>query len=257
MKKEMKKNNNNKFDYWKSLKVTPGEKIKKIKYIDIYLNRPVAALIVRLVYNTRMTPNGLTYISLFLGLLGAFFFSRGVYLYFILGGVLTQLSSIVDGADGMLARAKNISSEYGAHLDLLFDRIIDFSLYIGIAVGASTYFNSPHLLYVGFLGGGLYMLRVNVFYISKSYRHVKQKGETGEVRAIVMWSILIFAIANRMDILLYLGVTDTVISLTVLLLRFIRLGRKPDSLSLHGFKHSQQNESGQQQRNDPPDQHKG
>jgi phosphatidylglycerophosphate synthase len=257
VKKGMIKNNNNKFDYWKSLKVSPTDKINKIKYIDIYLNRPVAALIVRLVYNTRITPNGLTYFSLFLGFLGAFFFSRGDYLYFILGGVLTQLSSIVDGADGMLARAKNICSEYGAHLDLFFDRIIDFSLYIGIAVGASTYFNKPHLLFIGFLGGGLYMLRVNIFYITKNYLHVGKKGETGEVRAIAMWLILIFAIANRLDISLYLGVTDTVISLTVLLIRFIRLGRKPDSSPLDGFQHSQQNEPGQQQRNDPPDQHQG
>ncbi len=251
------KNNNNKFDYWKSLKVSPNDKINKIKYIDIYLNRPVAALIVRMVYNTRITPNGLSYISLLLGLLGAFFLSRGEYLYFILGGVLTQLSSVVDGADGMLARAKNKCSNYGAHLDLFFDRIIDYSLFIGTGVGASTYFNNPHLLFVGFLGGGLYMLRVNIFYITKNYLQVGKKGETGEIRAIAMWATLILAIVNRLDILIYLGLTDTVTTLMVLLIRFIRLGRKPNSLLLDGFQHSQQNEPGQQQRNDPPDQHQG
>ncbi len=220
------KNKNNKFDYWKSLKISPTDKINKIKYIDIYLNRPVAALIVRMVYNTRITPNGLTYFSLFLGLLAAFFFSRGDYLYFILGGVFTQLSSVVNGADGMLARAKSIFSDYGSHLDLLFDRIIDFSLFIGSALGAGAYFNDPNLRLLGFLGAGLYMLRVNVFYITKSYLHVRHKGETGEVRAIVMWSILILAIVNRLDILIYLGLTDTVIALIVLLIRFIRLGKK-------------------------------
>ncbi len=251
------KNNNNKFDYWKSLKISPADKIKKIKYIDIYLNRPVAALIVRMVYNTRITPNGLTYFSLFLGLLAAFFFSRGDYLYFILGGVFTQLSSVVDGADGMLARAKNISSDYGGHLDLLFDRIIDFSLAIGTAMGAGAYFNDPNLRLLGFFGAGLHMLRVNVFYITKSYLRVRQKGETGEVRAIIMWSIFILAVVNRLDILVYLGLIETVIALIVLLNRFIRLGRKRDSLLLNGFQHSQQSEPGQQQRNDPSDQHQG
>jgi len=253
----MTKNNNKKFDYWKSLKVSPADKMSKIKYVDIYLNRPVAALIVRMVYNTRITPNGLSYVSLFLGLLGAFFLSRGDYVYFILGGMFTQLSSVVDGADGMLARAKNMCSDYGAHLDLFFDRIIDYSLFIGTGMGASAYFKNPNLLFVGFLWGGLYMLRVNVFYITKSYLRVRQKGETGEVRAILMWSILIFTIVNRVDILLYLGLTETVIALTVLLIRFIRLGRKPDSSPLDGFQHSQQNEPGQQQRNDSPDQHQG
>jgi phosphatidylglycerophosphate synthase len=257
MRKEMIKNNNNKFDYWKSLKISPTDKMNKIKFVDIYLNRPVAALIVRMVYNTRITPNGLTYFSLFLGLLGAFFFSRGDYLYFILGGVFTQLSSIVDGADGMLARAKNICSDYGSHLDLLFDRIIDFSLFIGIAMGAGVYFNNPNLRLLGFLEAGLFMLRVNVFYLIKSYRQVKEKGETGEVRAILMWSVLIFAVVNRLDIFIYLMLIETVIAFTVLLIRFFRLGKKRDSLLPNGFEQSQQSESSQQQRNDPPDQHQG
>lgn len=222
----MKKNNNNKFDYRKSLKGSPIPGMKKIKFVDFYLNRPVAALIVRAVYSTRITPNGLTYISLFLGLLGAFFFSRGEYLYFILGGVLAQLSSVVDGADGMLARAKNMCSDYGSHLDLFFDRIIDFSLFVCITLGASSYFNDPNLLLLGLLATGLFLLQTNLFYLAKSYLKDNRKGETGEIRAIQMWSVLIFAIINRLDLFIYLGLAETVIVNVVRLFYFIRLGSK-------------------------------
>jgi CDP-L-myo-inositol myo-inositolphosphotransferase len=220
------KNNNHPFDYGKSVDKSTDPFFNKIKFIDKYLNRPVAALIVRMVFNTRITPNGLTYISFFLGLAGAFFFSRGEYLYFILGGVLAQLSSIVDGADGMLARAKDMCSDYGSHLDLFLDRITDFSLFIGISIGANIYFKAPHLLFLGMLSTGLYLLQTNLFYLTKSYLQVKQTGETGEVRAIVMWMMLILAIANRLDIFIYLGLAEIVIVNVVRLIYFIHLGKK-------------------------------
>jgi phosphatidylglycerophosphate synthase len=220
------KNNNHQFDYQKSVDKSTDPIFNKIKFIDKYLNRPVAALIVRMVFNTRITPNGLTYISFFLGLVGAFFFSRGEYLYFILGGVLAQLSSIVDGADGMLARAKNMCSDYGSHLDLFLDRITDFSLFIGISIGANIYFKAPHLLFLGMLTTGLYLLLTDLFYITKSYLQVKQTGETGEVRAIMIWLMLILAIANRLDILIYLGLAANAVANVVRLIYFIHLGKK-------------------------------
>jgi len=224
------KNNHNKFDYQKSLKKpTATFLISKIKFIDIYLNRPLASLIVRAVYKTRITPNHLTYGSFFLGLLAAFFFSRGEYVYFILGGVSAQLSSIVDGTDGMLARSKDMCSRYGAHLDLFLDRIIDFSMAVGIALGTNTYFNNPDLLFLGILAGGLYLLQVNLFYLTKDYLQVKETGETGEVRALVLLSMMILAIAGRLDIFIYLVLAETVIVNVVRLFYFVHLGEKKGS----------------------------
>jgi len=226
MQMEAKIKDYNKFDYRKSLKKPTNAFVNKIKFIDLYLNRPVASLLVRAVFKTRITPNGLTYMSFFLGVLGAFFFSRGEYVYFILGGVFAQLSSIVDGADGMLARAKDMCSRYGAHLDLLFDRITDFLLLVGIAVGARVYFNDPNILFLGVLGAGLYLLQVNLYYLTQAYLQVKEKGETGEVRALGLLLMMILAIAGRPDILVYLGLAETVIVNVVRLFYFIHLGKK-------------------------------
>ncbi|HLP57429.1 MAG TPA: CDP-alcohol phosphatidyltransferase family protein [Candidatus Deferrimicrobium sp.] len=226
MTKENVKNDNESFDYKKSLKNPKDPLIKKIKFIDFYLNRPVAALIVRLVFNTRVTPNGLTYFSFFTGILGAFFFSRGEYRYFILGGICAQLSSIIDGADGMLARTKNMCSNYGSHLDLFLDRIIDFSLWIGISLGAGIYFKNPRLISIGMLAAGLYLLHVNLFYITKSYFQVKDKGDTGEARAVLLFFVLIFAITGRMDIFIYLFLAETSLVNLVRLIYFISLGGK-------------------------------
>jgi len=54
-----------------------------MKYIDLYLNRPVASLVVRAVYHTRVTPMADIYF-IFPGYFGRGLYCPGEYLYFIL-----------------------------------------------------------------------------------------------------------------------------------------------------------------------------
>ena len=214
------------FNYRESLKKPDNTFLNKAIKVERYLNRPLASLIVRLVYRTSITPNGLTFFSFFLGVLGVFFLSRGQYIYFILGGVGIQLSSIVDCADGMLARSKNMCSEFGSHLDIFLDRIMDFSLIIGVSVGVDTAFDNKNLLILGFLAAGLYLLQVNLFYLTNSYLQRKEKGQTGEARALMLLLVMILSIANRLDIGIYLLLAETVIVNIVRTIYFITLGRK-------------------------------
>jgi phosphatidylglycerophosphate synthase len=214
------------FNYRESLKKPDNTFLNKAIKVERYLNRPLASLIVRLVYRTSITPNGLTFFSFFLGILGVFFLSRGQYIYFILGGVGIQLSSIVDCADGMLARSKNMCSEFGSHLDIFLDRIMDFSLIIGVSVGVDTAFDNKNLLILGFLAAGLYLLQVNLFYLTNSYLQRKEKGQTGEARALMLLLVMILSIANRLDIGIYLLLAETVIVNIVRTIYFITLGRK-------------------------------
>lgn len=216
----------NGFNYRESLKKPDSTFLNKIIKVERYLNRPLASLIVRLVYRTRITPNGLTFCSFFLGLLGAFFLTRGQYIYFILGGVGIQLSSIVDCADGMLARSKNMCSEFGSHLDIFLDRIMDFTMIIGISVGVYRASENQNLLILGFLAAGLYLLQVNLFYLTNSYLQRKEKGQTGEARALMLLLVMILSVANRLDIAIYLLLAETVIVILVRTIYFISLGRK-------------------------------
>lgn len=242
------------FEYRRSLKTAAKKRSNILQWADLYLNRPMAALIVKMVYHTRITPNGLTYISFFLGVLAVIAFCMGEYKYFVAGGVLTQLSSVVDGADGMLARARNQTSPFGAHLDLFFDRILDFSLFMGIAVGAYVYTEDFVLLVLGTLGAGLYMLQVNMFYLIKRYQHTSETGDTGELRAILLWAVCIFALANHLELFIYTGFVTALIIIIARTVYFIRMGYRNES-RFGGFEHSQQPQSGQQQSNKPSNQH--
>ncbi|MCP4154652.1 MAG: CDP-alcohol phosphatidyltransferase family protein [bacterium] len=198
--------------------------LNKVVKVEKYINRPLGSLIVRMVFKTRITPNGLTYCNFILGLLAAFLFTRGEYLYFVLGGISIQLSAIVDCADGQLARAKDMCSEFGSHLDIFLDRITDFCLILGIAVGLYYYHGDINYLIVGSLTAGLYLLQINLFYIYNSYNKVEEKGSTGESRALLLLLILGFSIANRLDIILYLLLAETLIASITRTVLFIRLG---------------------------------
>ena len=212
------------FNYDAARKAQRSAFMTSISFVDRLLNRPAAALLVKAVFHTRITPNQLTWVSAVLGCISGALFAQGKPTSFILAGIAAQLSSIIDGADGMLARARGACSEYGSHLDLFLDRIIDFSVFAGIAVGASRYFQAPHLLTLGLLATGLYQLQIILFYLTKSYLKSPERGDTGEARAMLYWAVLIFGVTSRPDIFIYLLLAETVVLNTFRLGYFVSLG---------------------------------
>ena len=91
--------------------------------VSRFLNRKISAKISRLLMALEfLTPNIVTIITTLLGIAAAVPFLLGEYL---LGGLLLQLASILDGCDGEIARIKNLKSPFGALLDSVADRYVD------------------------------------------------------------------------------------------------------------------------------------
>ena len=65
-------------------------------------------------------------------------------------GVLIQASSIVDGVDGDLARAKNMASKFGGFFDAVLDRFADAAIAGGMAWYALDHEDWPAALTLGF-----------------------------------------------------------------------------------------------------------
>jgi phosphatidylglycerophosphate synthase len=207
---------------WKSLGkkedfyTLPGLRINRI------LNRPLAAILVRALYPTRVTPNQVTVAAFLIGLAGAGFFLRGRPWAFALGGLLAQASSIVDCADGMLARARGQESDFGAALDLLLDRINEYFLLAGMALGYHAYSGRGDLLVLGLLGTALYFLLTTLFYLMSNHGGRAGKGETAEDRGWLMLAIFLFGATNRIDLAIYVLPPLAVIALLVIIFDFIR-----------------------------------
>ncbi|MCI0471020.1 MAG: CDP-alcohol phosphatidyltransferase family protein, partial [Candidatus Aminicenantes bacterium] len=158
----------------------------------------------------------------------ACFFS-GKYNHLVIGAICTQFAQIFDCADGMLARTKNMCSDYGSFLDLTVDRVVDFLFLGGISIGIYHSTSDMRLLLIGFFTTGLYFLQISLAYVFIRFFGKGQPGETEEARALFILLISIFAVLNRLDIFIYLILIETIINLLLRLGNLVRLRYKNQS----------------------------
>jgi phosphatidylglycerophosphate synthase len=215
---------NPEFDYEKAVGRKRDDRYSpKALAFNRFFNRPLAGLLVRALYKTRVTPNQVTVTAFGLAMGGAYFLHLGRAWSFALGGALAQLSSIIDCADGMLARARGQSSEYGAALDLLLDRVDEFFLLAGAILGFYAASGRTGMLILGLLGMAGFFLLTTLFYLIKNYRHDAAKGEAAENRAWLMALLCLFGALNRMDLGIYVLVVSMAASILGVIVVFFRL----------------------------------
>jgi phosphatidylglycerophosphate synthase len=214
------------FDYRKSLKsVSSYPFLHKYLPVDRFVIRPPAALLVRALFKTSVTPNQLTMCSFFFGLAAGLAYLGGAPAFFVLGGVLVMISTIFDCADGMLARGKDMTSRYGAFLDLFLDRIADFAVLSGAAFGYFRFTQDIRFLVFGLVTIGLYFLQVSLYYINSLYSRSDKNGEGAEAKSLAVFLIFVFSIIGRPDGILF-GVFLMAFPGTIIkLVRFLQKGR--------------------------------
>ncbi|ASJ05098.1 bifunctional L-myo-inositol-1-phosphate cytidylyltransferase/CDP-L-myo-inositol myo-inositolphosphotransferase [Thermococcus barossii] len=89
-------------------------------FISRHINRKISTRVSYLLAE-KVTPNQMTALTFTLGILSAFL----TLVNLPLAGILYQLSSILDGVDGELARAQLRTSRFGGYIDSLLDRYVD------------------------------------------------------------------------------------------------------------------------------------
>ncbi|MFQ6038639.1 MAG: CDP-alcohol phosphatidyltransferase family protein [Candidatus Aminicenantales bacterium] len=107
------------------------------------LNRRISLWISTRLCQFNISPNWMTFLSFILAAVSATFFFAGGYPRILAAGVLAQVSSILDGCDGEIARLKFLRTRFGEHLDRFLDRYADALIIAGLtfasfqAVGSS------------------------------------------------------------------------------------------------------------------------
>lgn len=91
--------------------------------------------LVRPLVRTSVQPNQITTVRLLTGLIAAVLFGIGSAECTFWGGVFYLVSSVLDRADGELARIANRKSFFGHKYDLASDAICHVAAFIGIGVG--------------------------------------------------------------------------------------------------------------------------
>ncbi|MBL4687905.1 MAG: CDP-alcohol phosphatidyltransferase family protein [Nannocystaceae bacterium] len=110
-----------------------------------HVNRVFSLAVTRLIKNTPIRPNHVTAFSLAVSLLAAYLAAQSTAAHpggLVVGALLWQLASMLDGVDGELARLKFAGSKLGEWFDTLTDDIGKFAFFMGSGIGAAAVFGS-------------------------------------------------------------------------------------------------------------------
>ncbi len=111
---------------------------KADKFIDLSdYGRPIGKWFANQLKNTRFTPIHVTLLFGFSGLIAIYCIFKNHYFF---AGFFIILKSIIDAADGELARIKNTPSYTGRYLDSVFDIVLNFSILMTICYVSKTSF---------------------------------------------------------------------------------------------------------------------
>ena len=122
-----------------------------------YFNRPISIWISKKLSVTNITPNQISVFAFSVACIASLLFAMGSYIPLIIGAILAQISSIIDGCDGEVARLKYQESSYGGWFDAVLDRYADAFLLFGLTW--HLYSND---------GGNLYLI-IGFFAITGSF----------------------------------------------------------------------------------------
>ena len=143
-------------------------------YISKHINRKMSEPMARLLAKTKVTPNQMTWAAFGIALLSFVSFVLG---HNIIAGILVQLSSIVDGVDGSLARLKGMTSEFGGFLDSVLDRYADILIVLGLTLWALSHETYSGIWLAGLLAiTGIICVSYTRARISPNHRHLFDKG---------------------------------------------------------------------------------
>jgi hypothetical protein len=102
--------------------------------LDLYLIRPLGAALAEWLRATPITPNGVSWLSVFAAIAAAIAYSRPTLAGATLGSLFLLLNSGLDAADGQLARITGRTSELGETLDGFCDSLSFGAIYVAAAL---------------------------------------------------------------------------------------------------------------------------
>lgn len=156
--------------------------------INRFVIRPLAGLLVRLLYPTGITPNQVTHAAILAGFVGAFFYFVGPGTAYIAAGAFVLVKDILDSADGQLARARSQFSRFGRFLDSIGDILVNLAIFLAIGISLGREGNTAFWFLICLAAFLSLTLRVSyhVFY-QTSFLHLQKSYEvnrtTEEIRA--------------------------------------------------------------------------
>ncbi|WP_018464964.1 CDP-alcohol phosphatidyltransferase family protein [Calidithermus timidus] len=103
------------------------------EFSNLLIFRPLGYLVARLFYPTPVSPPALVLLHTLLGLALAYLIARYPELDWV-SALLLQFKTVLDNADGQLARLRNQADELGRYLDTEADLLVNVALFGALAL---------------------------------------------------------------------------------------------------------------------------
>jgi phosphatidylglycerophosphate synthase len=136
-----------------------------------YLNRYISLSISRWLVKTALRPNQVSVAILGVGVAGGLCAAQGGYWPLVIGALLFQAQSVLDGCDGEMSRVSHRGSRLGEWLDTVGDDLTNYGFFAGAALG--LYRTSAQPLYL--LAGGV-TVACGVLASGLEYRYLVRIG---------------------------------------------------------------------------------
>lgn len=191
-----------------------------MRSVNRILSRPITQFFLK----TQLTPNQITLLSAMAGVFAFLSFSVGIKACFILGAIFFEAFYILDNCDGEVARARGQSTKFGSWLDTLIDYFVHVLAFVGITIGVYRISLTPVILLVGATAtlGVFLSFFIVVIQKTKNYGlaiYGMPKAPRGKIKKIGLLDklvdvlsvgdfsiiLLIFALFNKMELLLWLA----------------------------------------------------
>ncbi len=195
-------------------------------YISRHINRKMSEPVAYLLAKTKVTPNQITWAAFGIALLSFVNFVLG---YNIIAGLLVQLSSIVDGIDGSLARLKGMTSEFGGFLDSVLDRYADILIVLGLTLWSLSHETYSGIWLAGLLAiTGIICISYTRARIGPNHRHLFDKGlKSLASRDIRLFLIMLGAVIGQAYFcLIAIAVLTNLVVFYRIIFIYIYLGQK-------------------------------
>ena len=172
-------------EYRSSLKSIDVEEI-----LDLTIYRPLSFLLVKLIYPTNLTPNQLSVIAMFLGILAGIFYGLGTPQFIVFAAASFFMCNVLDCADGQLARLKKNGTRVGRIIDGLIDYVTSLATFIGIGIALNNNPEFGPIYWVLIAAGGISRVFQNMYFdyyrnLYMAYVHHKVDDIKRETEAYV------------------------------------------------------------------------
>ncbi|MDP6784086.1 MAG: sugar phosphate nucleotidyltransferase [Alphaproteobacteria bacterium] len=162
--------------------------------ISKYINRPISQWITSKITDYALTPNQISIAVFFISVFSGLIISIEGYFFLLLGALLAQLSSILDGCDGEIARLKFLESKFGGWFDQVLDRYGDLFILMGLTFHTYFIHKTLTVFFIGFIAVGGKIILSYTAYVYDSKVSAHDSFRIG--RDLIIFIILIGALFN-------------------------------------------------------------